>query len=221
MRVWVTRQEQPGGPLGQALEQHGLTPVHEPVVEQTVVTPPERFLNELDARDWLVLTSPYAIRCVGDAAAACRPRVAVVGPASAELARSYGMNVALVSAGESAHDLFDQLAAQVIAGRIVYPRSGQAPETTWPAELPVDSLVLYDTVPRAYDESVVEWIDVVAVTSPSAVRAVGRRPRPFASIGKTTTAALHTLGVAPWVAAPTPGFEQLAAAIAQAGVPPR
>lgn len=221
MRVWVTRQEQPGGPLGEALEQHGLTPVHEPVVKQTVVTPPERFLNELEARDWLLLTSPYAIRCVGDASVTCRSQVAVVGPASAELARSYGMNVALVSAGGSAQDLFAELASQEIGGRIVYPRSGQAPETPWTAGLSVESLVLYDTVGRAFDASVVERVDVIAVASPSAVRAVGCRARPFASIGKTTTAALRMLGVQPWVEAPAPGFEHLAAAIAQAGEPPR
>jgi uroporphyrinogen-III synthase len=75
------------------------------------------------------------------------------------------------------------------------------------------SPVLYETVERGFDTTVVNRVDVVAVSSPSAIRAVGVVALPVASIGPTTSAAIRRLGMEPWVEAPAPSFESLAQAI--------
>ena len=89
----------------------------------------------------------------------------------------------------------------------------KAPEL--PAGVHVVSPVLYETAPRSWRRGVIEEVDVVAVASPSAVRAVGALNLPWASIGPTTTAALREAGIEPWVEAAEPSFEALARAIAE------
>jgi uroporphyrinogen-III synthase len=85
------------------------------------------------------------------------------------------------------------------------------PEHTFGSRL--EAPVLYATKAREYDRRIVDRVDVVAVASPSAVRAVGKVDLPFASIGRSTSAALQALGLSPWAEATTPGFDALAHAI--------
>ncbi len=61
MRVWVTRDEKPDGPLSAALWEAGLSVVHEPVLERRVVNDAHEAITKLGPDDWLVLTSVYAI----------------------------------------------------------------------------------------------------------------------------------------------------------------
>jgi len=63
-RVWVTRDEPVGGPMAGALEAVGLTPVSEPVLETRVVGDAAEEISTLGPDDWLVLTSPRAVRGV-------------------------------------------------------------------------------------------------------------------------------------------------------------
>ena len=213
MNVWVTRDEPADGPLSTALRKVGLTAVLEPVIERRVVTDAAEELNALGPDDWLVLTSPFAVRAVASGPARI-PRTAVVGHASREVAEHFGFRVELVSKGGTAHDLFRELQERVSSGRVCYPRSSlvQPPEP-WGA-VEVLSPVLYETVPRAFDESVVKRVEVVAVASPSAVDAIGPLDLPFASIGPSTSAALRRIGCEPWVEASDRSFKSLAAAIA-------
>ena len=78
IRVWVTRDEPPDGPLATALIAAGLSPVSEPVLETTTIGDARAELALLDQDDWLVLTSVRAIRAVAQPEARV-PRVAVVG----------------------------------------------------------------------------------------------------------------------------------------------
>lgn len=216
MNVWVTRDEPPDGPLATALREHNLVPILEPVIEKRLVGSPAEVIGTLAADDWLVLTSPYAIEAVGPCPAARIPRIAVVGEPSARLAKSFGLRVELISPDGHGAGLFAELHQLVKCGRVCYPRSSRVPvPRTW-AEVKLDSPILYDTFTRAFDRSVVERVDVVAVASPSAVEAVGPVDLPFASIGRVTSEAVRHLGRQPWVEAASPSFKSLAAALAAA-----
>lgn len=215
MRVWVTREEPADGPLCAALREHGLTAVLEPVIERCVVAEPAELLRELGPGDWLVLTSPFAIYAA-DCRAARVPNVAVVGEPSRQLAESLGLRVALVSPEPTGRSLWRTLRQRVSGARVCYPRSSQAPMPEgWPG-VRLSAPILYETRERSFDRSVVGRVDVIAVASPSAVKAVGRQELPFASIGPTTTAALRRLGLEPWVEARPPSLPALAKAIAAA-----
>jgi uroporphyrinogen-III synthase len=217
MRVWVTRDEENDGPLSAALRACGLHVVLEPVLEKRVVADAREIVGALGPDDWLVLTSPYAIE-----AAACRaariPRVAVVGESSRRLAEAKGLRVELVSSQKHGQSLFEELRTRVSGGVVCYPRSSLAAVPEPWAGVELRCPILYETAARAFDRSVTERVDVVTVASPSAVRAVGAVDLPFASIGPTTSAELRRMGREPWVQAPQPTFNSLAAAIAaQAG----
>jgi uroporphyrinogen-III synthase len=217
VKVWVTRDEPPDGPLSTALRHAGLEPVLEPVIARRVLTDARDEIARLGPDDWLVLTSVYAVEAVaaGQGCAAC---VAVVGEASRQAARARNLRVELVSADGTAAGLFDQLAPIARGATVLYPRSSLAEVPQLPPETNVVSPVLYETVARAWRRGVVDEVDVIAVSSPSAVRAVGGVDLPFASIGPTTTAALRSSGVDPWVEAAEPSFEALARAIADRAI---
>lgn len=211
-RVWVTRDEEPGGPLSVALSDAGLTPVLEPVLARRVLDETCESIRRLGFADWLVLTSVYAVEAVPVEAGRI-PKVAVVGEASRRAAEARGFRVELVSRWGLGKSLFDELRPLATSGTVCYPRSSLAGlPGPWPG---VELLcpVLYETVARGFDRSVVERIDIVSVASPSAAEAVGRVDRPYASIGPTTSAALRRLGVEPAVEAAERSFEGLARGI--------
>lgn len=216
LRIWVTRDEDKDGALCAALQACDLTPVLEPVLERRVLADALDILAELGADDWLVLTSPYAITAAAQSPHARVPRVALVGEPSRKIAESHGLRVELVSQSASGKSLFAELHGIATAGRVVYLRSSLTREPKPWGKVSLDSPVLYETVTREFDRSVIDRVDGVAVASPSAVSAIGPLDLPFASIGPTTTAALKRLGIDPWVEAPTPSFDALASVIAEA-----
>jgi uroporphyrinogen-III synthase len=124
-----------------------------------------------------------------------------------------GLRVELIASEETGRSLFKELRARVHCGKVCYPRSSlaKAPDA-WP-DIELLSPVLYETVARTFERSVIERVDVVSVASPSAVNGVGPVNLPFASIGPTTSAAIRALGKEPWVEAPRPSFESLATII--------
>jgi uroporphyrinogen-III synthase len=214
MTVWVTRDEPADGPLSSALRQLGLAVVLEPVIERKVIASPAELLARLGADDWLVLTSPFAIQAVATEPAARIPHVAVVGESSHKLAADAGLRVDLVGADGHGDTLFAELRQQVTHGIVCYPRSSKAkPLESW-GDVDVRCPVLYDTVPRGFDCSVVSRVAIAAVASPSAVKALGDIDVPLASIGRATTAAIRATGREPVVEPPYPTFENLARAIA-------
>ncbi|MGD2108430.1 MAG: uroporphyrinogen-III synthase [Phycisphaerae bacterium] len=212
MRVWVTRDESIDGPLSTALRDAGLTVVLEPVLERRTLTDAADTIGQLDVSDWLVLTSVYAVRAIA-VEPARRPRVAVVGEASRQAAAERGFRVELVAAAGTGEGLFKELRQVARSGRICYPRSSLAKvPPAWP-DVELISPVLYETVERRFDPSVVDRVDVVCVASPSAVAAVGPVDLPFASIGPTTSHAIRSVGKVPWVEAPESSFRSLSIAI--------
>ena len=220
-RIWVTRDEGPDGDLCCALRAVGLTPVCEPVIERRVAADVSDVIARLKAEDWLVLTSPFAIE-QATGAGAIRPacRLAVVGEASRRAAERCGLQVHLVGADGTGAGMWSALSERLAGARTVcYPRSSAAAE---PPDLPgvsVVSPVFYEMAVREFDRGVAGSVDAVAVTSPSAARAMrllDGPPPPCASIGTTTSAALRRCGIEPWLEAPEPSLANLAAAIADA-----
>ena len=217
MKVWVTRDEPVDGPLSTALRAAGLEVVNEPVITRRVISDARDEILSLGENDWLVLTSAYAVK------AAHQPetvvfKVAVVGQATKQAAQDAGWTVAFVSKGGDATSLFAELAPRAAGQTICYPRSSQAIPPTLSDDITLLCPVAYETEPCEYRIEVVDEIDVIAVASPSAVRAVlatGKVDKPFASIGPTTSAALRELDIEPWVEAPEKSLDSLAEAIAK------
>jgi uroporphyrinogen-III synthase len=169
-------------------------------------------IARLGADDWLVLTSAFAAACVA-AQPARSPRVAAVGPATAEAARAHGFRVELVGRDDAAA-LLDQLRAMPVGGRICHPRSALAQPIAGWGSVVIESPVVYETRMLNFDRSIIQRVDIAAITSPSALRAIGRIELPLASLGPATTSAIETVGMTPRVVASEPTFESLAAAIA-------
>jgi uroporphyrinogen-III synthase len=171
VKVWVTRDEDERGPLCTALRGAGLTPVLEPVLQRRVVDDASDVIARLKADDWLVLTSPYAVEAVA-ADPARVPRVAVVSEPSRRAAEARGFRVELVSPRGDGKSLFEVLRVTAKSGTVCYPRSALAKEPQpWPG-VELVSPVLYETVARAFDATVIDRVDVIAVASPSAVDAI-------------------------------------------------
>ncbi len=213
MRVWVTRDEDPNGSLSTALRACHLQPILEPVIARRLLADMEDLARDLGPEDWLVLTSIFAIEAVADTVGRV-PKVAVVGEPSAKRARELGLRVELVGSGVGGESLFADLRRLVHCGRVRYLRSSLAsPLSSW-ENVEVSSPVIYETEPRVFDRSVAQRVDVVAVASPSAVRAVGDVGLPFASIGPVTSKAIREIGCGPWVEASHPTFQSLASVIA-------
>lgn len=213
MKVWVTRDEPADGPLCIALKTAKLDVLHEPVLQRTILTDAKNEIARLSPNDWLVLTSTYAIKAVAEDVARV-PKLAVVGEASRIAAERRGFRVMLVSSSGTSKELFDKLFEQSDVSIICYPRSSLATLPKSPPRIKMTCPVLYETSPREYCKEIIQEADVVSVTSASAVHAVGPIALPFASIGPSTTKALHGLGVEPWVEAAEPSFDALASVIA-------
>lgn len=213
MKVWVTRDEPPDGPLCISLKAAHLEVLHEPVLKRKVLTDARSEIAKLGHDDWLVLTSTFAIKAVAEDVARV-PKLAVVGEASRIAAESRGFRVVLVSSSGTSQDLFDELFEQSDGSAICYPRSSLAIPPEFPKNVNMTCPVLYETSQREYRKDIVQKADVVAVTSASAVHAVGSVALPFASIGPSTSKALREMGVEPWVEAAEPSFDALARAIA-------
>ncbi len=224
-RVWVTRDEEADGPLCCALRACGLEPVLEPVLKRVVVGDVSGELRGLGAEDWLVLTSVYAIENVPVELARV-PRVAVVGEASQAAAQARGFRVELVSEKGTGHSLFAELQVLAKERRVVYPRSTLA-------KIPTDvaafrefrAPILYETVREKFEVAVVDEVQMIALTSASAVRALDAKLRltelsaPLASIGVTTSAAVEACGGEVAVQPKRPTLVGLAHAIAAALLP--
>ena len=234
LRVAVTRDEGPDGPLASALRRHGLTPVCCAVVRESASPEPERLARaarELEQYDWLVVASTRAVAALV-AARGAGPlpgglRTAAVGAVTSDALVAHGAHAPLTAAEAGAAALVEALrdADQWRGRRVLLPRAaGGGPELGealrhWGAE--VEEIAAYGTLERTREEILASWAaaaaDAVVVASPSAARAlvhaVGaegvRRLEPVIAIGPTTAMALVAEGVAA-VVPPRADFESMA-----------
>lgn len=217
--VWVTRDEPPDGRLATELRLRGLDVVVDPTVRTIPLSHGDALARTLTPDDWLVLTSPRAIRLVSGVVAVSRPRVAVVGQSSARLATERGFDVQHISSSRSAAGVWQFLAEHSADRRICFMRSRQAPmPTVRLSRLEVHDL--YDVIPRRTDPATLEASSLATFASTSVVRACvlqcGAIPMRAVSIGPATTAALRAAGAHVVGEARYPTLSQLAASAALA-----
>lgn len=244
-RVVVTRAAEQAGDLVRALEESGAEVLLAPSVafaEAEDKHPLDAAILSLCRFDWLLLTSQNAVRfftarcrelgiaplvpsaAEGSALVGALPRVAAVGPATAEAARQQGLEVKFVASRNTGKGLAEELREQVVGKKILLPRSDRA-DADLPAALSragaqVTEVVAYRTLaPQtpaqagALNEIRQGRADVVTFASPSAFHSFVERmgadvlrqlsglsraePRGrivFAAIGPVTARAIEQAG---------------------------
>jgi uroporphyrinogen-III synthase len=235
-RVLITRPADQAAPLADALRDAGATPVLYPTIE--VVEPPD--WSPFDAvfattapGDWVVLTSPSAVRmavarlrAIGRAHELEQLRIAAVGPGTAAALAALGLQPAVVpEAGHRNQEgLADALAGVRPGTRVIFPRALEGREAL--PRLLAERGVRVDTVPvsqtRACALPPLPAFDAALFASPSAFRAfvagwtvAALESSVTVAIGPVTAEAMRELGLKPVVAAdPTPAA--LVAALVQA-----
>lgn len=187
--VVVTRSREGSGRLASGLREAGFRVVECPLVRiEPVDGPPVR----ASGYDWLVLTSANAVEHLFRRLEGSLPKVAAVGPATAEALRARGVEPALVAARSSQEGLLEELPRP--AGRVLFAGAEGARELL-PRALEADVVHLYRTVeqrPPAFPDG-----DLVVLASASAARAFAalRLDRPCVSIGPATSAEARRQGL--------------------------
>jgi uroporphyrinogen-III synthase len=205
VRVIVTRPRDQAGPLVARLEASGHEVVECPLIEI------ERTSDEpIDAKeyDWVIVTSPNG---ADELARRGRnlPRVAAVGPGTAERLVEHGLQPAFVPRVSSQDGLVAEFPRP--AGRILFAAAENSRRRPI-EELGADFLPLYTTRLLAPDPP---DGDVVVLASGSAARAyaaVGGRA-PAVSIGPQTTRMAMSVGLAVAIEAETHDLDGLVRAV--------
>jgi uroporphyrinogen-III synthase len=205
MRVIVTRPRAQAGPLVARLESLGHEVVECPLIEI------ERTSDEpIDCAgyDWAIVTSPNGADEIARRGRNL-PRVAAVGPGTAEQLRNHGIEPAFVPKVSSVDGLLAEFPRPT--GKVVYLAAENARRRPIDA-LRADYVPLYRTVllqPEAPDG------DVVVLASGSAARAYawtgGRTPA--VSIGPETTRVAESVGLEVAVEAESHDLDGLVAAV--------
>ena len=151
--------------------------------------PLDAAITEIERFDWMILTSAQAVRAVikrGEGLklrlvrSGSRPRIACVGPVTAEAARQAGFRVEYVAETHTGAALADELGNRLRGSKVLLPRSDRA-NPDLPLSLrrygaEVTEVTAYRTLrPSAVDEGQLRQIagggtDAVLFFSPSAVQ---------------------------------------------------
>jgi uroporphyrinogen-III synthase len=205
VRVIVTRPRAQAGPLVTRLEALGHTVVECPLIEI------ERLSDEpIDASeyDWLIVTSPNGADEIARRGRNL-PRVAAVGPGTAERLREHGIEPALVPRESSQDGLLAELPRP--PGRVLFVAAENARRGPID-DLGADYVPLYRTrllAPEPPDG------DVVVLASGSAARAYAAigGAAPAVSIGPQTSEVARGSGLIVAAEAPTHDLDGLVAAV--------
>lgn len=215
MRVVVTRPEVRAAELAERLAALGHQVESCPLVRTDPIGPGR---VDLAAYDWVVLTSRTAVTELAGRAVGAWPRVAAVGPGTAQELRARGIEPAVVASVSTQEGLLAALPRP--AGRVLFAGAEDA-RPLLARELAADVVSLYRTVrlrPARFPTA-----DLVVLASASAARAYGELGAcaPAVSIGPQTTAAAQAAGVTVVAEAPTHDVDGLVTAVQRASLPPR
>jgi uroporphyrinogen III methyltransferase/synthase len=210
VKVVVTRPRAQAGQLVRRLEGLGLEVVECPLIEIDPLEEPAAV--DTSGYDWVVLTSPNGAELFARRRTGALPRVAAVGPGTAETLRAVGIEPELVPAVSTQEGLLDELPRP--AGRVLVVGAEGSRRVLIDA-LDADFVPLYRT--RLLDPPAPEG-DVVVLASGSAARSFAAlgSTLPAVSIGPQTTRAARAAGLDVIAEAQTHDLDGLVAAVAEA-----
>jgi uroporphyrinogen III methyltransferase / synthase len=207
MKVIVTRPRAQAGPLVGRVEALGHEVVECPLIE---VVPAGDEPIDTAGYDWVVLTSPNGAEHFARRRRGPLPRVAAVGPGTAEALRARGIEPELVPAVSTQEGLLAEFPRP--PGRVLVAAARGARRTLVDG-LGADFVALYDTAlvrPRQVPRG-----DVVLLASGSAARSFAALGAdvPAATIGPQTTRVATGLGLRVVAEAPTHDLDGLVEAV--------
>lgn len=206
MKVIVTRPRDQAGPLVARLEELGLEVVECPLIE---IEPFEEAVD-VEGYEWVIVTSPNGARELARRANGSLPKVAAVGPGTAETLRELGVEPAFVPKVSSQDGLLEEFPRP--EGRILFAAAEGSRRRAIEA-LQADFVPLYRTrlvTPEQPPEG-----DVVVLASGSAARsfaAIGADV-PAVTIGPQTTKVAQGLGLRVAAEAETHDLDGLVGAV--------
>jgi uroporphyrinogen III methyltransferase / synthase len=204
VRVVVTGTE---GRLAERLRGEGFYVVEWPLVAiESIEGPPVR----TDGYDWVILTSRHGVEELFRRLDGPLPKVAVIGPGTAEALREQGVEPVLVPARSTQEGLLAELPQP--AGNVLFA-GAEGARALLAAGLDADVVHLYRTVelqPATQPDG-----DVVVLASASAARAYGATgvALPCISIGPVTTTEAERVGLSVVAEAETHDLEGLVGAV--------
>jgi uroporphyrinogen-III synthase len=188
VKVIVTRPREQAGPLVARIEQLGHEVVSCPLIRIEPLAGPV----EVEGYEWVIVTSPNGARELISRAIGDLPKIAAVGPGTAETLRELGVEPAFVPSVSSQDGLLAEFPRP--EGRVLFAAAEGA--RRGPVEqIGADFVALYRTHllrPSAPPEG-----DVVVLASGSAARSFAelRTDIPVVSIGPQTTRAAEAAGL--------------------------
>lgn len=206
MKVIVTRPRDQAGPLVARLEELGHEVVECPLIE---IEPFEEAV-EVEGYEWVIVTSPNGARELARRARGGLPKVAAVGPGTAETLRELGIEPAFVPRVSSQDGLLAEFARP--EGRILFAAAEGSRRRAIEA-LQADFVPLYRT--RLLSPEQPPEGDVVVLASGSAARsfAVLGADIPAVTIGPQTTKVAQGLGLRVAAEAETHDLDGLVGAV--------
>jgi uroporphyrinogen-III synthase len=188
VKVVVTRPRAQAGPLVSRLEALGHEVVECPLIE----IEPLPGKVEVEGYDWVIVTSPNGARELVARASGALPKVAAVGPGTAETLRELGVEPAFVPRVSSQEGLLAEFPRP--AGRVLFAAAEGARREPVD-ELGADFVALYTT--RLVRPTTPPEGDVVVLASGSAARSFASLGLeiPTVTIGPQTTEAAQKAGL--------------------------
>jgi uroporphyrinogen-III synthase len=206
VKVVVTRPREQAGPLVQRLEELGHEVVECPLIEIEPLSGPV----EVEGYDWVIVTSPNGARELVSRASAALPKVAAIGPGTAERLRELGVEPAFVPQVSSQEGLLAEFPRP--AGRVLFAAAEGARRRPI-EELGADFVPLYTT--RLVRPGEPPDGDLVVLASGSAARSFAALgvDIPAVSIGPETTRAAEAAGLHVVAEAETHDLDGLVSAV--------
>jgi len=206
VKIVVTRPREQAGPLVARLEALGHEIVECPLIE---IAPTEGPV-EVEGYEWVIVTSPNGARELHARAQGTLPKVAAVGPGTAETLRGLGIEPSFVPSVSSQDGLLDEFPRPT--GPVLFAAAEGA--SRGPIEkLGADFVPLYRT--RLVRPAVRPEGDLVVLASGSAARSFAELGAgiPAVSIGPQTTRAAEAAGIQVAAEAESHDLDGLVAAV--------
>jgi uroporphyrinogen-III synthase len=208
VKVVVTRPRQQAGPLVSRLEELGHAVVECPLIEIEPLPGPV----EVEGYDWVIVTSPNGARELVSRASGALPKVAAVGPGTAETLRELGVEPEFVPTVSSQEGLLTEFPRP--GGRVLFAAADGARRGPVD-ELGADFVPLYTT--RLVRPETAPEGDVVVLASGSAARSFAELGAdiPAVTIGPQTTRVAEKAGLRVVAEAKTHDLDGLIEAVDQ------